>query len=78
MLHTKAQLEKIMKFLQVPYSKSQLDRVVRRNTQQLQTGSGILIRQYTEYQKEYVGNLIKATSSIITRYSHRPLTEYMT
>lgn len=79
-LDTKAQLERIVNFLQVPYSKRQLDIVVHDAHQLYKrqlgvAGSGLGL--YTEAQKKYMGNIVKVTSSLIVKYGHRPLIEYV-
>ena len=74
-LDTKGELERIMEFLQIPYSRRQLERVV-------QAGYSVFKRKhrdveyYTQAQKEYVRDIVRITSTIIAKAGYEPITDY--
>lgn len=75
-LDTKGELEKIMKFLQVPYSRRQLDRVVHAGYSEFKRKHKH-VEYYTEAQREYVGDIVRVTSTIITKAGHKPIMDYV-
>lgn len=70
--HTKRELERILDFLQVPYSAQQLEKVVREGYRTYQRSHKEDFQYYTESQQEYVRSILMSTSKLAPEYFGRP------
>ena len=70
---TKQQLLRILDFVGVPYSRQQLERVVRAGYEEYQRPPGAKFEHYTEEQKTYVRQLVQSIITALKTSDHLAL-----
>lgn len=63
--NTKLELERILEFVQVPYSRQQLVRVVEAGYREYKRPHDVEFEHYTVKQKEYVCSLVAAVAPVL-------------
>ena len=71
---TRKEIEKILHFVSVPYSRRQLEKVLREGYDEYRRPHGKEFEHYTDSQKRYVRNIV---SSIASSYDQLDISDYL-
>ena len=74
---SKRELERILNFLEVPYSRSQLDKVVSEGYNAYHRPKGEEFEHYTEAQKSHIREIVRRTSETISNHGYQAITDYL-
>lgn len=76
-LNTKEEMQRILDFLQVPYSRQQLNKVLVEGYNEYRRPRGVEFEHYTESQKKFVMDIVRRTSDAISGFNYVEITDYL-